>query len=290
VVCKSQVSDDALIPSKVVSLLEIMRAYAEAYVTGTQALTLVEGTIDKMQHEKNDIRNDAPFMNRLQGHLAQLLAHCEHLPMTAIKIKNLLQTIANLEQTSTWTQTELNFMTEISEVLSRLRDELSLNLFFKLPLEKKKHFDHPYTGWEEVIARFGDVIVDIEEMSKCFALSRYAATVFHSVQIIEGGLIHLGMFLKVKDPKSGWTAVAGELDKIVVKTIYNHLPDYQQKCFPFLEQMHAVTIALKSAWRNKISHAQGRLNLMTSDFSPDVTEEIVIASRSFMRRLATEMP
>ena len=115
-VCKSQVLDDALIPNKVVSLLEIMRAYAEAYVTGTQALTLVEGAIAKMQHEKKDIRDDAPFMNCLQGHLAQLLAHCEQLPMTALKIKKLLQIIANLEQTSTWTQTELNFMTEISEV------------------------------------------------------------------------------------------------------------------------------------------------------------------------------
>jgi hypothetical protein len=54
--------------------------------------------------------------------------------------------------------------------------------------------------------------------------------------------------------------------------------------------MHGATEALKSAWRNKISHAQGSLTLMTEDFSPDIAEEIMIASRSFMRRLATEMP
>jgi hypothetical protein len=44
------------------------------------------------------------------------------------------------------------------------------------------------------------------------------------------------------------------------------------------------------AWHNKISHAQNKLVLMTADFSPDVAEEIRIASRSFMRRLATDLP
>lgn len=275
---------------KVVSLLEILRAYADAYVTGTQALVLVQVAITNGQREGKDIRNDAVLMRRLHGHLATLSSHCEHLPMTALKINALLQVIDNLAQTSVWTQTELNFMAQIAEVLSRLRDELSLSLFFKLPLEKKRYFDRPCMGWEEVIARFGDIAGDVEEMSKCFALSRYAASVFHSVQVTEGGLIHLGVFLGVKDPKSGWTAVAGELEKLVVKTAYKDLQDCHKKCFAFLEQMHAVTTALKSAWRNKISHSQGRLILMTSDFSPDIAEEIMIASRSFMRRLATEMP
>jgi len=54
--------------------------------------------------------------------------------------------------------------------------------------------------------------------------------------------------------------------------------------------MHGLVEALKSAWRNKIDHAQGRLILMAVDFTPDIAEEIIIASRSFMRRLATEMP
>ena len=36
--------------------------------------------------------------------------------------------------------------------------------------------------------------------------------------------------------------------------------------------------------------AVGKLLLMTSDFAPEVTEEILEASRGFMRRLATEAP
>jgi hypothetical protein len=54
--------------------------------------------------------------------------------------------------------------------------------------------------------------------------------------------------------------------------------------------MQGTVVALKNAWRNKISHVHGRLVLMTADFSPDVAEEITIATRGFMRRLATDLP
>jgi hypothetical protein len=127
-------------------------------------------------------------------------------------------------------------------------------------------------------------------MHKCFALSRYAGAVFHSVQTIEFALIDLGKFLGVLDPKSGWTAVSNQLDKLVTKTKFPDLAPLYQQHFAFLEQMQGAVAALKSAWRNKISHAQGKLVLMTSEFAPDVAEEIIMATRAFMRRLATELP
>jgi len=129
----------------------------------------------------------------------------------------------------------------------------------------------------------------VEEMHKCFALSRYAGAVFHSVQTIEFGLLDLGKFLDVDDPKSGWTAVANKLDKLT-KAKFQDLSDKHQKNFAFIEQMQATVTALKNAWRNKISHAHGKLVLVTSEFAPDVAEEIIMATRAFMRRLATELP
>jgi hypothetical protein len=275
---------------KLVTLLEILRAYAEAYVSGVHALTLVQCTIITGQKEGRNLREDPLLLGRLHSHLATLLPYCDHLPMTEKKVKELLEMLDSPERTAHWNQLELNFLTATADIISRLKDELGLILFFRIPVEKKKYFDNPLSGWEETIGRFQDAVGDIEEMSKCFALSRYAAAVFHSTQVIEHGLIALGNFLQVTDPKSGWTAVSNELDKIVVKTKHQDRSEFHKQHLAFLEQMHGVVIPLKSAWRNKISHAHGRLVLMTSDFSPDVAEEIMIASRSFMRRLATEMP
>ena len=102
-------------------------------------------------------------------------------------------------------------------------------------------------------------------------------------------MIALGNFLSVKDPKPGWTATANELEKIVKKR-FNELTPFESQHIETLRQIHATVGALQDAWRNKISHARGRLVVMTADFSPKVAEEILISTRGFMRRLATNLP
>ena len=272
------------------SLLEILHAYVQAYTNAVDSLGLILIFIQTETEQGRDFRANNVMLQRLRGHATTLLPHCEHLPMTAISVQKLIQMIDNPAVTAQWAQPGMAFLSSIREVQTRIHDELSINLFFKLPPDKKLYFLFPLKNWEEIIARFPETVSNVEEMSKCFALSRYAASVFHSVRAIESSLIHLGRFLDVKDPLSGWTAVTSRLDALVVKTKYPDLEPRFQKCFPFLEQMQAVAQALKSAWRNKISHAQGSLVLMTTDFSPDIAEEIMIASRAFMRRMATEMP
>ncbi len=270
--------------------LDILRSHAEAYVRAAHALTLISHLIDEHNREQSDVRRDKPLLNRLEQNLLSLHEHCEHLPMTAKAIMNLVVTIRSPKMLAKWTQTEMTLLQSIAEIQGRLEDELSLSLFFLLPIERKKYFDKPLEGWQEVIARFPRAAADVEEMSKCFALSRYTACVFHSVSAIEAGLLDLGKFLGVTDPQSGWTAITKELERIVVKTKYGDRSPLHQQHYAFLEQMYGVAESLKSAWRNKVSHTQGKPILMTNDFSPDVAEEIMMASRSFMRRLATELP
>jgi hypothetical protein len=178
----------------------------------------------------------------------------------------------------------------VLELQDRMIDEMSMPRFLSLEVGEAAYYNKPFGGWAEIIERFPSAITDIEEMGKCFALSRYAGAVFHSVQAIECGLIELGKFLDPNDPRPGWAGVTSRLTTMVAKGSYPNLAPRFQQNFAFLEQMQATILGLNNAWRNKISHAHGRLVLMTSEFSPDVAEEIMLASRSFMRRLATEMP
>jgi hypothetical protein len=175
------------------------------------------------------------------------------------------------------------------ELNGRLIDEAKDKTFFHLSLRESKIYNNSRDGWESAIARFPGIIDDVEEAQKCFALSRYPASVFHSVQIVEGGLVDLGAFLKVRDPHSGWTAVSQALRKVIDKK-HSDRTVFEKRNFKFLEQMQGTVEGLKNAWRNKISHTEGRLLLMTTDFSPEVAEEILFASRSFMRRLAEDLP
>ena len=76
-----------------------------------------------------------------------------------------------------------------SELSSRIKDELAERQIFILSLQEGEHASNPRRGWEEIIKRFADSAVNIEEMVYCFALERYAAAVFHSLQVVEIGLI-----------------------------------------------------------------------------------------------------
>jgi hypothetical protein len=175
------------------------------------------------------------------------------------------------------------------ECIDRLIDEAGSTEFFGLTVRESQLFKRPREGWDVGIGRFPGIVDDVVEVSRCFALSRYSAAVFHSVQIVEAGLIELGKFLKVNDPRSGWTAVSTALDAVVKKS-HKDRTRFEKKNFEFLEQMQGTVLALKNAWRNKISHVQGRLVVMSTEFSPEVSEEIMFATRAFIRRLAEGIP
>lgn len=190
-----------------------------------------------------------------------------------------------LESSSTYA----DFAKISEEALGRLIDESEQRQFFALTPRESEHYGNPRQGWEASISRLPQIVDDVEEAHKCFALSRYPAAVFHSIQVVESGLIELGKFLDVNDPLSGWTSVSSALEKVMEKK-HSERTKFEKKNFAFLEQVHGTVAGLKNAWRNKISHSHGKLILMTSEFSPEVAEEILFASRAFMRRLADGLP
>lgn len=272
-------------PRKLVTALEILRFYADVYANAGYNLALA---VRKFEAKGNrDARYERTATDWLKLQLKYLQRKCADLPVSAVAIKQILDVLKAPPVLAALPVGQLGRM--LASVQATIEGELSTKLFFRLQHERSEFFKRPTKGWKKILERFPKASTDVEEMHKCFALSRYAAAVFHSVQSIELSLLELGKFLNVEDPKSGWTAVSNKLDKLM-KGKFDELSEYHQKHFAFIEQMQATVIALQRAWRNKISHAQGKLVLMTSEFSPDVAEEIIMATRAFMRRLATELP
>ena len=182
-----------------------------------------------------------------------------------------------------------NWEVQITIIRQSLMTELEARVFVPIAPDHARYYREPTKDWEEVIERFPDAVSDIEEAGKCYALGRYAASVFHGIQVVEHGLLSLGEFMQIADPKSGFTAVANELRRVTTKR-HSDRSDFEKKHFAFFEQMYGSVEALKTAWRNKVYHAQGKSTVMTADFSPAVAIEIYMATRGFMRRLATDLP
>jgi hypothetical protein len=233
----------------------------------------VQGNVNKVYPSKRAC-NDALDRSTEDEYLKALEEHCVDLELVAS-----LATIRKMQRILSEPNPSHSAMGPLRvEFQQRLLDEMNGKILWSMTAKEYKLYSSPRKGWEIIIDRFPDSVIDVEEAYKCFALSRYAAAVFHSVQVVEVGLIELGKIIGVTDPLSGWTATTNRLHGIIKKG-HDARTIFERDHFPFLEQIHGTIEALKNAWRNKVSHAHGKLTLMTADFSPD-----------FMRRLATDVP
>jgi hypothetical protein len=173
----------------------------------------------------------------------------------------------------------------MEELRGRILDELQGQRFFYLTLEEARKFNKWNSGWEEILARFPDATRDVEEMNKCFALSRYTAAMFHALHVAEWGAINLGNYIGVTDPKKGWGATEKRLRQLVDGG-HSKLPQQLAAKFEFLEQMNREVDSLVLAWRHKVDHAVNHLAIVpNTDFTPDIAGHIIGAVRIFMLRI-----
>lgn len=167
---------------------------------------------------------------------------------------------------------------------------MSTKVYLQLSVAKQPYFDSPQAGWEHVLSRFPACTVDVEEMNKCFALSRYPASIFHAMQVAELCAIALGDYIGVTDPKKGWGPTGKRL-KELAKNGHAAVPAHLSGKFEFVEQMQREVETMTLAWRHKIDHAANRLALLPSqDFAPDLAEHIIKSVKMFAIRLAEGMP
>ena len=266
--------------SRIVSLYDLMKPVAVAKFFETLhllSLMLHEGVVISEQDKDTGRSAFDKIIQLLEGY--DLACSAE----TAKKIRELID-----RDNSTIGPTA--FLELERELRGRVVDETRGREFFVLTLQEASYYKQPLRGWETIVDRFPDALRDVEEAWRCFALSRYTAAVFHSLRVAEAGVLELGTFISVNDPLSNWAAVTKKLKKIL-DADYRTLTPFEQQNRPFFEQIHGTIEALKNAWRNKVSHALGKLMVMTGEeFHPDVAEEILIATRAFMRRLAEGLP
>jgi hypothetical protein len=267
-----------------VCLLELLRFYAEAYVgIGKELLDLeVCRQVDASENEGKGLPGDVLDDDSQQDAL-QVIENAKKgfeklgLKVCVLHANELLYSIhsGSLD------------MRDVRALHHNMDRELSTHFFVGVPESKKDLYCNPKKGWEEILAKFPSATEDTEEMNKCYALCRYSAAVFHSLLVVEHGLIALGKLLSVTDPKEGWDASCKKLASVVNA---GHSQNSTGLNFAFLEQVNACIQTMKLAWRNKVNHASGKPIVMYGSFSPDVTEDIIAASRSFLRRLIEGIP
>jgi len=264
-------------PYGVVSLLEMLRLYADMFIKTFWGLSEIEG---KWHRSDGKI----PIPQALAAAIVNLDVLCQHhgLTHTAQKCARVRQ------ECQTVGMSYRDGVTALKEIRERLEDELHSRLFLQVPQESVKAYIDPLEGWKEVTARFHKTRTDIEDSSKCFALEMYSASVFHVLLVAEFGVIEVAKLLNAEGDKPGWSAL-DRLERIHKKSYQDKTP-LEKEYTALLGNVFPLAIAMKDAWRHKISHVENKLSWLETDFSRRTAEEIISAARGFMVRLATGMP
>jgi hypothetical protein len=258
-----------------VCLLELLRFYAEVYIRITKELFDLKVCA---QIEEADGGLTPELKSGIEGHLEITKRCCEKigLQVSAIHADELLLALKIGTLSSR----------DIEPLHKNIERELSCRFYVGISEDRKAAFCESLKGWEDITKKFSAATEDIEEMNKCYALCRYPAAVFHSLLVLEHGLVALGRLVGTTDPKEGWDASCKKLADIVKA---GRTANTTGLNFEVLEQLNTCIQVIKLAWRNKVNHAVGKPIVMHGGFAPYVAEEIISATRGFMRRLAEVM-
>jgi hypothetical protein len=168
----------------------------------------------------------------------------------------------------------------IADIDQRVQDELDGTIFFHIPELYADYVTKPTDGWDEMIEAFPSSIVNIEEASKCLALDRGTACVFHLMRVMESALRVLAKALGILYAPS-WESYLTQIDSRVQQK-YKKKGIKWKRDEPFFRDASAHLHSVKAAWRNPTMH-------IVRDYTPEQAEEIYGAVRTFVRHLATQL-
>jgi hypothetical protein len=238
---------------------------------------LIFASDQKHQYLESKTRADVTqHMQEMQVVMADM-----PMPVTLVACKRLNDKAANDDS---FTYEDLS--TALSDIVSRLRDEMSSVEMIGIEAEKVKYYSpsEPLFG-AAVAAKFPSLAYEISEAAKWLALDRNTASVFHSVRCLEGGIRAMARCLGIGDPTRGsersWIkvlkAIKEKMDERWPPSMVRGSGDDQ-----LFDNAYAALAGMQNPWRNSTMHLD---QVYTSEEARHVFDIV----GGFMRKLSSRM-
>ena len=210
------------------------------------------------------------------------------LHTTPVAVCELRTTLINYKMTEYARIGPADLAARLQEIQRTCRREMSTSLFLYVDPKDADFYRKPLDGWEMVVQRWYKTEGDIIESSKSFALGRYAASIFHIMNVAELGVIQVGNLLNISGDKPGWGCVQ-RLERILDKP-FNTRDVLEQQHSDLLKRIVPMIVAVKDSVRHKIDHVDNKLIWLDASFSREIANEVMLSTRGFMRRLSIDLP
>lgn len=271
-------------PHGVVSLLEMLRLFGDLFINTLSQILQWEIKCERISQGATPLNPNITV--EIYAYVGTLFPHLMTYGLkTAAKKAQRIH--ADLQ--SAHMQVDYGKMASmLKELRERIEDDLHSTVLLSLSESESALYENPEQDWGDTTVRFHKIRHDVEECSKCFALNRYAAAVFHAMLIAEFGVIQVAEFFGVAGDKPGWGALE-RLQRINDKKWPDKTPLEQQHA-KFLEGLLPLAFSMKNSWRHKMDHVANKIIWIDTSFDPDFAKDIISATSAFMRRLADDLP
>jgi hypothetical protein len=148
------------------------------------------------------------------------------------------------------------------------------------------YFEKVQLFGESVATSFPSSSFDIEEAGNCYATNRNTACVFHSMRVLEKGLLALAADLKVTFPVSitleNWQNIIEKIES-EIKAVNQQAKSVQKTIdLQFYSEAAKEFRYFKDAWRNHVSHSREK-------YGDAEAYRVLTHVRDFMEHLATKL-
>ncbi len=241
--------------------------------------------ITSAMSEVKDARYRDAQLQLTEKHLNGLAAQCIELelPMSSLHIQDTLEAIHNAMDPQV--STRLGTVERACMVLSNnIEKELSLKTFLVVSPERTKFYSEtPNPFGASVADSFPSTSYDAFEASRCYALGRNTACVFHLMRVLEIGLRTFANRFNVPSDHTNWHNIIEGIERAVrnMANDPNRPTDWKDQQ-EFFSQAASNFMFVKDAWRNYTAHARGK-------YTDEEAETILINVRAFAQKLASRL-
>jgi hypothetical protein len=144
----------------------------------------------------------------------------------------------------------------VKELMGRINHYLEGRTALTIPEAQKRYFDQPIEGWEEILEAFPGALDNFEEASRCLALGRNTACVYHLSGIVQEALEAVSRELSIPlDPTSDtWNGLISKINKAVEGKQLSEPREEWKANEAFYAELLQDLKAIKNAWRNPTMH------------------------------------
>jgi hypothetical protein len=136
----------------------------------------------------------------------------------------------------------------------------SHSVYYMTPDESGRYemqeIGRPFSGNDP---SFPSAAYDMREANSCYAVSRYTASVFHCMRVLEYGLVTLATNVGEDASYANWKTIIDRIEKKIRETRESmHRGDAKEARMKFLAEAAKEFLYFKDGWRNHVAHAKSR--------------------------------